>query len=123
MSEQVNSPSITNIAILANPLAGKGDSHQIVAWLEIELIKKNIEFIVFKNQWPDNFDSFSDIWIMGGDGSINYFINRFQNCKIPITLFKTGTGNDFSWKLYGDASNKQIFETALLSTEIGRAHV
>ena len=115
MSEQVNSPSITNIAILANPLAGKGDSLQIVAWLEIELIKKNIEFIVFKNQWPDNFDSFSDIWIMGGDGSINYFINRFQNCKIPITLFKTGTGNDFSWKLYGDASNKQIFETALLS--------
>lgn len=104
---------ITSIAILVNPLAGKGDSSKFVTWLENELLKRKIHFEVFHNHWPNDFLSFSDIWIMGGDGSINYFINQFPDCKIPLALFKTGTGNDFSWKLYGDASNKEIFEQVL----------
>ncbi len=104
-----------SIAILVNPLAGKGVSLKFDSWLEKELIQREIQFQVFKNDWPENFDSFSDIWIMGGDGSINYFINRFPNCKKPLALFQTGTGNDFSWKLYGDLSNEAIFEKVLVS--------
>jgi YegS/Rv2252/BmrU family lipid kinase len=111
----INQP-ITSIAILVNPLAGKGDSQKLVTWLENELNHRQFHYVVFHNHWPENFDNFSDIWIMGGDGSINYFINRFPNCKTPLALFKTGTGNDFSWKLYGDASNKTIFEKVLQST-------
>lgn len=106
---------IQSIAILVNPLAGKGESLKFDAWLEKELIKKGIHYQVFKNNWPEDFDDFSDIWIMGGDGSINYFINQFPNCKTPLALFKTGTGNDFSWKLYGDISNEAIFEKVLIS--------
>ena len=105
--------SIISIAILSNPLAGKGDALKFVDWLINALSNRQIHFEVYQNNWPENFDSFSDIWIMGGDGSINYFINKFPNCKIPIVLFKTGTGNDFSWKLYGDASNKEIFEKVM----------
>ena len=108
-------PEIHSIAILLNPLAGKGASIKFDSWLETALNKKQIPFTVFKNDWPENFDTFSDIWIMGGDGSINYFINRFPNCKTPLALFKTGTGNDFSWKLYGELSNKEIFEKVLRS--------
>jgi YegS/Rv2252/BmrU family lipid kinase len=111
----INQP-ITSIAILVNPLAGKGDSQKLVTWLENELNQRQFHYVLFHNHWPENFDNFSDIWIMGGDGSINYFINRFPNCKTPLALFKTGTGNDFSWKLYGDASNKTIFEKVLQST-------
>lgn len=106
---------IQSIAILVNPLAGKGESIKFDVWLEKELEKRKICFKVFKNDWPENFDDFSDIWIIGGDGSINYFINKFPNCKTPLALFKTGTGNDFSWKLYGDISNEAIFEKVLIS--------
>jgi YegS/Rv2252/BmrU family lipid kinase len=115
MTETSSQQSITSIAILVNPLAGKGNSQNLVSWLEKELLQKEIHFVVFHNNWPENFVSFSDIWILGGDGSINYFINRFPNCKTPLALFKTGTGNDFSWKLYGDATNKSIFELVLHS--------
>jgi YegS/Rv2252/BmrU family lipid kinase len=115
MTPFVANPTITSIAILANPLAGKGESVKFVTWLEKELILRKIYYKVFYNNWPEDFELFSDIWIMGGDGSINYFINQFPNCKIPLALFKTGTGNDFSWKLYGDASNKSIFEQVLKS--------
>jgi len=101
------------IAILVNPLAGKGESNQFLEWLEKKLLAQQISYVVFKNQWPENFESFSDIWIMGGDGSINYFINKFPSCKIPLVLFKTGTGNDFAWKLYGDLNNQEIFEKVL----------
>lgn len=114
MQQEKNKP-LSLIAILVNPLAGKGESIKWEVWLEKELNKRTIPFQVFKNDWPDNFDSFSDIWIMGGDGSINYFINRFKNCTTPLALFKTGTGNDFSWKLYGDLSNEAIFEKVLIS--------
>lgn len=114
MQQEKNKP-LSLIAILVNPLAGKGESIKWEVWLEKELNKRRIPFQVFKNDWPDNFDSFSDIWIMGGDGSINYFINRFKNCTTPLALFKTGTGNDFSWKLYGDLSNEAIFEKVLIS--------
>lgn len=102
-----------SIAILANPLAGKGESKHFLDWLEKQLIVKQIPFVVFKNEWPVNFNEFSDIWIMGGDGSINYFINHFPECKIPLVLFKTGTGNDFAWKLYGNLNNHEIFEKVL----------
>lgn len=102
-----------SIAILANPLAGKGESKHFLDWLEKQLIFKQIPFKVFKNEWPVNFNEFSDIWIMGGDGSINYFINHFPDCKTPLVLFKTGTGNDFAWKLYGDLTNQEIFEKVL----------
>lgn len=114
MLKQTNK-QIQSIAILVNPLAGKGESIKFDSWLEKELKKKEIQFQVFKNDWPENFDSFSDIWIMGGDGSINYFINQFPNCKTPLALFKTGTGNDFSWKLYGELCNEAIFEKVLIS--------
>ncbi|MBY0482521.1 MAG: hypothetical protein K2Q21_14285 [Chitinophagaceae bacterium] len=106
---------ITAVAILVNPKAGKGTSGHLAEWLGNQLELKQIRFSIFVNDWPDQFDDFSDIWITGGDGSINYFINRFPNCKIPLTLYKTGTGNDFAWKLYGDISNHQIYKKSLES--------
>lgn len=102
-----------SIAILANPLAGKGGSKHFLNWLEKQLLIRQISFVVFKNEWPINFNEFTDIWILGGDGSINFFINQFPDCKIPLVLFKTGTGNDFAWKLYGDLNNYEIFEKVL----------
>ena len=97
---------IKSIAILENPKAGKGKSNKIATWLKEQLDHKNIPSTIFSDQWPDNevLATFSDCWIIGGDGTINYFINKYPACNIPLALFNGGTGNDFAWKLYGNIS-------------------
>jgi len=104
---------ITSVAILDNPAAGKGQSGRMVNWLKKELSKRQISCIVFTEQWPHSFSGFSDIWIIGGDGTINYFINHYPDCDKPLALFKGGTGNDFAWKLYGDTSDAEQLELVL----------
>lgn len=107
---------VLSIAILVNPSAGKGKSNHLAVWLEKQLINKNILSTIFRKQWPSTFEGFSDIWIIGGDGTINYFINHYPECKLPIAFFKGGTGDDFAWKLYGDISNEEQLELVLNAT-------
>ena len=102
-----------HIAILANPNAGNHHGIQFAHWLEQQLLQKQIQHQVFTDNWPAHFNGFSDIWLIGGDGTINYFINQHPDCSLPLVLYKGGTGNDFSCHLYGKRSNKQIFELVL----------
>ena len=107
---------ITAVAILENPSAGNGSASRLSAWLKAELTRKHIPSSTFNLQWPPSFADFSDIWIIGGDGTINYFINHYPDCDKPIALFKGGTGNDFAWKLYGDISDADQLELVLNAT-------
>ena len=102
-----------HIAILANPNAGNHHGIQFAQWLNLQLLQKQIQHQVYTDKWPDDFNEFSDIWLIGGDGTINYFINQYPDCSLPLVLYKGGTGNDFSCHLYGNRSNKQIFELVL----------
>lgn len=101
------------IAIVCNIAAGKGRSSAVLKLLRQKLSDLSIESVSFTETWPDNFQGFRDIWLIGGDGTLNYFINQYPNIDIPIALFKGGTGNDFAWKLYGDKSIEEYFEMAL----------
>ena len=103
------------VAILENPRAGKGKSKHFAIWLKEQLVLKGISSVIFSNQWPTpiELDSFSHCWIIGGDGTINYFINKYPDCKLPLALFSGGTGNDFAWKLYGDINLEQQLEIVL----------
>ena len=107
---------ISSIAILVNSSAGNGKSGRLAGWLEKQLISKPISYTIFKKQWPSSFQGFSDIWIIGGDGTLNYFINHYPDCDIPIAVFKGGTGDDFAWKLYGDISDAQQLELVFNAT-------
>lgn len=104
---------ISSVAILENPYAGKGRSGKLSGWLSDELAARKIPCTVFKDNWPSHFEDFSDVWLIGGDGTINYFINHYPNCNKPIALFKGGTGNDFAWKLYGDKMDADQLEQVL----------
>ena len=41
-------------------------------------------------------DEFTDLLILGGDGTFHEVINGLDNFSCPIGLIQTGTGNDFS---------------------------
>ncbi len=104
---------ITSVAILGNTAAGKGSSGQTAVWLGKQLADRNIAYTIFTSSWPEDLEAFSDVWLIGGDGTIHYFINHYQNCDKPIALFKGGTGNDFAWKLYGDQSLEDHFKQVI----------
>jgi diacylglycerol kinase family enzyme len=90
------------IAIAANTKAGKGKAIEVMKQLEWLLKARNIAHIVFPDRWPEDFSGYTAIWLVGGDGTLNYFINRYPALSVPIALFKGGIGNDFAWKLYGN---------------------
>lgn len=106
---------IKAVAILGNTNAGKGRSNDVAIWLKKQLGLKQIDSVIFSEQWPttEQLELFTDCWIIGGDGTINYFINKYPNCTLPLALFCGGTGNDFAWKLYGDTNYKEQFEHVL----------
>jgi diacylglycerol kinase (ATP) len=107
----MNSPR--QIAIVCYSLAGKGKSLRICRQLQEQLQARQIAYTIFSDQWPLDFNDFTDVFIVGGDGTLNFFINRYPNISIPLSIFKGGSGNDFAWKLYGNKSFEAQLETAL----------
>jgi len=105
-----------NIAILCNALAGVGTAVPMAKKIADALLAADINHRLFDENWPNLFDGFSDIFIVGGDGTLNYFINHYPDIHLPLVLFKGGTGNDFHWLLYGEQTLEAQLQIALNAT-------
>lgn len=105
----------TTIGLFINPGAGKGKALKTAAFIKQRLAAKQMAFAYYE-EWPPVFPPVTEAWIVGGDGSLNYFINLYPTVHVPLAIFKGGTGNDFAWKLYGDSSIEQQLDTVLLTT-------
>lgn len=105
--------STKNIAVVCNPLAGVGKAIRLSDQICIELSQRKIAYHLFKEEWPQNFNGFTDVFIVGGDGTLNYFINQYPNIKLPLVIFNGGTGNDVHWLLYGKKNFEEQMELAL----------
>jgi len=105
-----------NIAILCNVKAGAGRAISLADKIVQKLLLLNIAYSIFKKTWPQNFRNFTDIFIVGGDGTLNYFINHYPEIDLPITIFKGGSGNDIHWLLYGNTTFDEQFQQALDTT-------
>ena len=51
--------------------------------------------------------------VVGGDGTLNYFINQYPQFALPLAIFRGGTGNDFHWLLYGDVTEAEQVDLVL----------
>lgn len=98
------------IAIVTNTLAGNGKAVKLSANLMSILQKKKIERRIFtENEWNNQVYEFDQVWIIGGDGTVNYFVNRYHDIMKPLCIFNGGTGNDFYTLLYGTTTvEKQV---------------
>lgn len=92
----------SKILLLYNSFSGKGKGKEMAQDLKQMLISNAIDFEAFENEWPIDMEGFKEVWIIGGDGTLNYFLNHYKEIKIPIAIFPGGTGNDFHWKFYGN---------------------
>lgn len=103
-----------NIALVINPLHQTAlcVGNQITQLLQ----QKEIAHQIFTTSWPSHFTDFTEAWVVGGDGTLNYFINQYPLFDLPIAIYKGGTGNDFHWMLYGESSLPQQVELVLAAT-------
>jgi diacylglycerol kinase family enzyme len=104
------------VAFLINPQKQK-ELASYVSWVLKQCSDHQITF--FDLEWPLTLEGYDEVWVMGGDGTINYFVNRYPTCSLPIGLFKGGTGNDFYWKIFGDCTRESHLES-ILAGERGR---
>lgn len=102
-----------NIAIVCNPFAGVGRAIKLSNKIAAELSQREISYTLFIRNWPHNFEGFSDVFLVGGDGTLNYFFNHYPHFKLPVVIFNGGTGNDIHSLLYGDKNFEEQLHTAL----------
>ena len=91
-----------HVAIVCNPIEQKALG--IADKIAILLSGMDIKHSIFTAQWPLTWNGFTEAWIVGGDGTVNWFINQYTGIQLPLSVFPGGTGNDFHWMLYGDLS-------------------
>lgn len=105
-----------HIAIVCNPGPEGAKSIRVAQLIGVLLSVKKIDFKIFDTSWPDDWQGFTDVWILGGDGTVNYFVNKYPAIELPLSTFKAGSGNDFHWMLYGDITVEQQVEKLLGGT-------
>jgi YegS/Rv2252/BmrU family lipid kinase len=101
------------IALITNTKAGSGRGLKLAASIAEKLHHKNISHKLITQPWPEHLADFSDAWIIGGDGTLNHFINTYPQIKIPLVIFPGGSGNDFATLLYGAKSTDEIINAGL----------
>ena len=109
-------PSQKNIAIVCNKLAGNGRAVTIARRIVNELQNRNISHTLHNEDWPADLNRFSDVWIVGGDGTLNHFFNKYPDIRLPLVVFNGGTGNDVHALLYKNKSFEEQLEIALMAT-------
>lgn len=99
--------------VLYNPLSdnrnGKANTEKIK-----EILADNLKFIDITSidlvEFFANASNHDRVVIAGGDGTINYMVNKFGGKipEFPIYYFPTGSGNDFKREFEGEAYNGLI---------------
>jgi diacylglycerol kinase family enzyme len=100
---------LKKICFLVNPQKDTIAIKAYFEWVLAEVANKMPKWAVqlFHEEWPSDLQNFDEVWVMGGDGTFNYFVNKYPDCSIPIGLFEGGTGNDFYWKIFGKISREE----------------
>ncbi|MEM6641453.1 MAG: diacylglycerol kinase family protein [Bacteroidota bacterium] len=108
------------IFVVWNPASG-GKSRKTVSELSELLQSRNLKFQIFDTHLHKNAtgtvreqmdSSYTDLIIVGGDGTINEAINGLSH-QIPISIVPTGTGNDFVKMVELGATKQEILTTAV----------
>ncbi|HEY5967917.1 MAG TPA: diacylglycerol kinase family protein [Chitinophagaceae bacterium] len=109
-------PVERNISIVCNRLAGGGRAIVLSKRIASELQSRNIRNTLYSSDWPADFNTYTDVWIVGGDGTLNYFFNKYPGIRLPLVVFNGGTGNDVHSLLYKSKNFEDQLEIALTAT-------
>lgn len=111
-----------NILIVINPAAGKSSYEKRLVFLEEKLKEARIDYMQFFTEHGDSGNLKSiietnpfidEIFVMGGDGTLNYVVNEIQGMNIPISIVSNGTGNDSVKSIHGVLDFDQQVDIAI----------
>ena len=68
------------IAFLINPFKKSVAVADYFFWVieTVKVKKSNWEIQLFTKDWPADLSDFDQVWVMGGDGTFNFFVNQYQ---------------------------------------------
>lgn len=109
--------------ILANRTAGSKKAESLVADLRSFLESAGLSYEIYDTDATKSAtktlemldDSFTDLVIVGGDGTINEAINGLT-ADIPVSIIPSGTGNDFVKNVNLGRKGREQLETAVHGT-------
>ncbi len=115
------------ILLMVNPAAGYGKGAKIVGEVEKFLRTNDLAYESFFTKKGQNAkaivkkrldDSFTDLLVIGGDGTLNDAINGIGDKKrVVLNVISTGTGNDFIKSVYVGNNLIQQLDTLLHGVE------
>ena len=106
---------VKNIAVVCNPTFENARALRIADEIAVQLKRSNVAYALFTSYWPQVWDNFTEAWIVGGDGTVNYFINQYPEFHLPLSVFPGGTGNDLHWMIYEEMKTSEQVEKCLSS--------
>jgi YegS/Rv2252/BmrU family lipid kinase len=98
------------ILIVINPAAGKSSYEEKLGILKKTLYDEEIEYELFFTEHGNigqlasiikQDPSITEIFVMGGDGTLNYVANEIHGTQLPISIVSNGTGNDSVKSIHG----------------------
>ena len=105
-----------HIALICNPTRENARALKLADKIMLLLSGMNVKHSVFTTYWPVKWEGITEAWIIGGDGTLNWFVNQYPDLPLPLSVFAGGTGNDFHWMLYGDMTMEQQVDMVLEAT-------
>ena len=99
--------------MFVNVLAGKGKPLKVLPAVKQSLENAGYTFEVIKDNFPESLETFTDIIIIGGDGTINFIINHYPGISVPIGIIPAGSGNDLAFTLFPKTNLSEQIENAL----------
>lgn len=111
------------ILVVVNPAAGKADYQHRLEAVYGTLTEQRLPFTTFFTErtepsgklravLKDN-KSINEIWVIGGDGTLNYVVNECDNRQIPVAVVSGGTGNDSVKSMHGITDFRKQLQIAL----------
>ncbi len=102
-----------HFALFVNVQAGKGKPLKVLPSVKQSLEQAGYTFEVITSNFPATLQSFTDIVIIGGDGTINYIINLYPDISLPIGIIPAGSGNDLAFTLFPNTNLSEQVDNAL----------
>lgn len=100
-------------ALFINVQAGKGKPLKVLPSVKQSLEQAGYTFEVITSNFPATLQSFTDIIIIGGDGTVNYIINRYPDISVPIGIVPAGSGNDLAFTLFPKTNLSEQVDNAI----------
>jgi diacylglycerol kinase (ATP) len=101
------------LGIISNKRSGNGKPEKVLREFISYLDAKGIAWRIVNEQEVGPLVNIDRLVIIGGDGTINFTLNRFMPLTLPVAIIPAGTGNDFAAMHLGKVSMIRSFEIAI----------